>query len=342
MWLPAPESGAGSYGFEREQMKGAVKILALGAVLAAGTAIAAANQVKIIGTGTPHDAFFGLSFEGQKGLAVGAGGVIAETTDGGATWKRVEQKATQLSLLGVDRRGSYGIAVGQLGTVLVEQSAGQWTAADSGSKSRLLSVSVNSQGTAAAVGEFGTMLKSSDGGKTWTSTAPDWPSLIPTGAEPHIYTVQVGESNQCIAAGEFGLILRSSDGCSTWQPVHPAEEGASSIFALRLGLDDQGKPIGFAVGQSGRILKSVDGGRKWTDETSGTEANLLGVDIAVGGRVVVTGMRAMLVSNNAGASWTPLNEIDIPVAWYQTPRAVGASATVIAVGHSGRIIQVVP
>ena len=89
MWLPAPESGAGSYGFEREQMKGAVKILALGAVLAAGTAIAAANQVKIIGTGTPHDAFFGLSFEGQKGLAVGAGGVIAETTDGGATWKRV-------------------------------------------------------------------------------------------------------------------------------------------------------------------------------------------------------------------------------------------------------------
>lgn len=323
-------------------MKAAVKIFAVGAMLVASTGLAVANQVKIIGTGTAHDAFFGLSFEGQKGLAVGAAGAIAETTDGGATWKAVKQKATQLSLLGVERRGSYGIAVGQLGTVLVESAPGQWQAADSGAKTRLLAVSVNTQGTAVAVGEFGTIIKSADGGKTWASVAPDWPSLISTGAEPHIYTVQIGESNQCIAAGEFGLILRSSDGCNTWQAVHPAEESASSIFALRLGLDDQGKPIGFAVGQSGRILKSVDGGRKWTDEASGTEANLLGVDIAAAGRVVVTGMRAMLISNNAGASWTPVNEIDIPVAWYQTPRAVGASATVIAVGHSGRIIQVVP
>lgn len=323
-------------------MKAAVKIIAVGAVFAASAAFAAADQVKVIRTGTAHDAFFGLSFEGQKGLAVGAAGAIAETGDGGASWKAVPQKATQLALLGVDRRGSYGIAVGQLGTVLVEKSTGQWEPVDSGSKSRLLSVSVNSKGLALVAGEFGALLKSDDGGQTWVSVAPDWPSLIPTGAEPHLYAAQVGEGGQCIVAGEFGMILRSNDGCQTWQAVRPAVEGGAAVFALRLGVDERGTPIGFAVGQSGLLLKSTDGGRAWAELQSGTEANLLGVDVAAAGRVVVTGIRAMLVSGNGGESWTPVNEIDIPVSWYQGARAVGTSATVMAVGHTGRIIQVVP
>lgn len=318
------------------------KVLA-GGVLAAIMAVqftAASASVKLVSTGTVHDAFFGVAFDGKQGFAVGAGGVISETADGGATWKLVPQKATELSLLAVDRHGDQAIAVGQLGTALVRESSGAWTKADTGSQNRLLSISLNSRGVAVASGEFGTLIKSTDGGRTWSSVAPDWPSMTPGGSEPHIYTVQIGEGESCIAAGEFGLILRSNDGCSTWQAVHPATEGAPSVFSVRLGVTDTGAPLGFAVGQTGLILRSVDGGRAWESVQSGTESNLLGVDLLAGNGVLITGIRSMLSSKDSGLTFSNVEGEDIATTWYQMPRTVERGSTAIAVGHSGRILQV--
>ena len=316
----------------------------LATVIVAAAAIvqlSAANaSVKLVSTGTPHDAFFGVAFDGKQGYAVGAGGRILESADGGVTWKPVEQKASPLSLLAVDRKGDQAIAVGQLGTALVREASGNWIKADTGSQNRLLSISLNSRGVALASGEFGTILKSSDGGHSWTSVAPDWPSLIPSGAEPHIYSVQVGEGESCVAAGEFGLVLRSSDGCMTWEAVHPAVEGEPSIFSVRLGVTDTGAPLGFAVGQSGTILRSIDGGRKWEAVASGTEANLLGVDLLANSGVLITGIRTVLSSKDSGLTYGFVEGEDIATTWYQTPRTIERGSTAVVVGHSGRILQI--
>src|SRR3546814_13250645 len=45
----------------------------------------------------------------------------------------------------------------------------KWTPVDSGSKSRLFAVHLNPRGDAVAVGEFGTVLVSGDGGQSWRS-----------------------------------------------------------------------------------------------------------------------------------------------------------------------------
>lgn len=290
----------------------------------------------------PHAALFGLSFDSGTGVAVGAGGAIEESSDAGRTWSSVSQNQTQLALLAVERRGAHTVAVGQMGIVLVEDGPGSWKKYDSGIEHRLLAVSVNSSGLAVAVGEFGTVIKSGDGGHTWSEDKPDWasmadPDTFGTG-EPTLYAVNVSEDNQITIAGEFGVIMRSGDGGGTWHAVRPVQAKAPTIFAMQLVPAGQGNS--YAVGQTGEFLVSVDGGATWEEKRRNTQANLLGVASSRSGEVVITGMRAMMQSDDSGASFSFLDNQDLTTEWYQAVRAEQTTGRILAVGHAGRIIEI--
>src|SRR5271170_1631829 len=76
--------------------------------------------VQAVVTGTAHQALFAVAFDGGRGAAVGAGGQILLTDDGGKNWHASKDSGTTtLSLLGVDVVGGTKIAVGQAGLVLV-------------------------------------------------------------------------------------------------------------------------------------------------------------------------------------------------------------------------------
>ena len=325
--------------------QGLVRCVTVAALCGAiGAAWAASPPINIVtlSSSIPHAALFGLSFDGGKGVAVGAGGMIYESDNAGANWKPNLQTETQLALLAVDRRGSHTIAVGQMGAVLVEDSPGVWKKYDSGLEHRLLAVSVNSSGLAFAAGEFGTVAKSSDGGHTWTATAPDWAAMADkdtfgTG-EPTIYAAHVSEAGEVTIAGEFGVIMRSSDAGATWRAVRPIQSKAPTIFAMQIVPKDEGNC--YAVGQTGELLVSGDGGSTWEERKSVTQANYLGVAAAKGGDVVITGMRVMMHSRDAGATWNFVNNSDTTTEWYQAVRAEQTTGRILAVGHGGRIIQI--
>jgi len=298
--------------------------------------------IQVITSGIPHSALFGISFDAGTGIAVGIGGSILSSTDGGKTWAAVPQKETDLALLAVERRGSHTIAVGQMGVALVEESPGQWKKVDSGVTGRLLSVSVNTSGVAVAGGEFGTLIKSTDGGQTWAENKPDWAAYADANSfgtgEPQVYSVHVSESGDVTVAGEFGMILRQDKGSDKWRVIRPITAGKPTIFAMSLS----DSPIGnsYAVGQSGEVLISTDGGNTWFSNSVKTNANFLGVAQAPGGRVVITGMRVMVRSGNGGINWTPVEEGDTTTEWYQAVRFERQSGRIMAVGHAGRIIQI--
>jgi photosystem II stability/assembly factor-like uncharacterized protein len=65
--------------------------------------------------------------------------------------------------------------------------------------------------------------------------------------------------------------------------------------------------VGYAAGNSGTVVKTIDGGANWTPLTSGTTQNLRGLfftSIDTGYVVGYNGI--MLKTVNGGASWTPL------------------------------------
>lgn len=298
--------------------------------------------IRTLASGIPHAAFFGVAFDAGKGVAVGVAGTIYESADAGMNWAPVNHGLTELALLAVDKRGSHTIAVGQAGLVMVEKAPGEWIKIDTGESSRLFSVSVNTQGFAAAVGEFGAVLKSADGGVTWTATAPDWaafadPNAFGTG-EPNIYAVSVAESGEITLAGEFGVILRSSDAGASWRVLRPVTPRVPTLFALHIPREGSGNS--YAVGQTGELLISADSGASWNRVATHTKANFLGVAASSNGQVVVTGMRVMFRSQTGGANWAPVEEGDTTTDWYQAVRSEATSGRIMAVGHSGRIIQV--
>ena len=316
------------------------RILMCGAALIAGVmmigaarAAQAPSKVDTIITGKAHDALFALAFNQNNGVAVGAAGAILDTADGGKTWKPVTPSPTQLSLLGVDLNGAHQIAVGQMGLILKRDAQSAWQKIDSGTEERLFAVSLNSQGVAAAVGSFGTVLKSADGGQSWAAIAPDWSGYTEDGAQPHLYGVNVDEAGAITIAGEFGLILRSMPGQAGWQTLH---KGAASIFALEIRDDG----VGYAVGQSGAALRSGDGGNTWSELATGSEAILLGVRSTADGEVVASGMRDMVSSSDDGKTWSHVTSGDLQSAWYAGLARAASGAPLLAVGHTGKIIRI--
>ena len=306
--------------------------------LCIGVADAAAARLHSVVSGSAHQALFAIAFDGRRGLAVGAPGAILSTEDGGASWKPVTAVPAEVALLGVDIKGDHQIAVGQMGLVL-RKDGDSWKKVASGAdKSRLLSVSINAKGQAVIAGSFGTVLKSDDGGASWTSIAPDWTSFsqkgMDAGVEPHIYAAKIDEAGVVTVAGEFGLILRSAEGNGKdWKTVHV---GDASLFALELRSDG----VGYAVGQNGTVLRSSDHGASWTPLDVDTKAILLGVKSVPNGQVVVTGMRDMLLSPDDGKSWTHIDEGEATTSWYEGVAQADAASAFFAVGHSGQIVRV--
>ena len=302
----------------------------------------AAGLVKTIISGIPHAALFGISFNKGQGIAVGANGAVFRSSDGGANWKPEQNDATSLALLAVDLHGPHAVAVGQAGLVVIEDSPGHWKKVESGVQGRLLAVSANSSGVMVAGGQFATLIKSTDGGETWTQFGPEWAKYadpeVPGTQEPQIYSVHVAESGQITVAGEFGMMFRlDHPDSNNWRVLRKIDGKSPTIFATSFNSDGPS----YAVGQTGEALISTDGGESWIRHRVPTTSNFLGVAYAAGGRVVLTGMRVMTRSDDGGVTWIPVEEGDILTDWYQAVQAEPGSGRIMAVGHSGKIIEIV-
>src|SRR3546814_19805677 len=108
----------------------------------------------------------------------------------------------------------------------------KWTPVDSGSKSRLFAVHLNPRGDAVAVGEFGTVLVSGDGGQSWRNVAPDWNNYTEHGEEPHLYDAAVSDKGEITISGEHGLILRREDAGGSGRGLL---RGEGEYFVLEAG-----------------------------------------------------------------------------------------------------------
>ena len=294
----------------------------------------AEGKLDVVHQGIVHDALYDVCFAGQSGVAVGLAGTVLTSSDTGLTWESGAIGVAN-ALLGVSCGQSSSLVVGQTGLIMRKVGDGDWTNIDSGTDQRLLSVSANESGLAVVVGGFGTVLKSTDGGLTWESLSFDWEAILNDFYEPHIYDVSVSSDGIITLVGEFDLVLRSADQGATWDTVN---KGDTSLFAV----DFRDDTTGFAVGQDGKVVKTVDGGLTWTVMASPTTENLLDV-WSSGSQVLVTGIRTLLRSRDDGLNWEVVTEGDVSVQWYQAIKGISSESgtdSVVMVGHSGRIINI--
>jgi len=100
------------------------------------------------------------------------------------------------------------------------------------------------------VGEFGTIIASDDGGRSWhQQRAP---------VESTLFGTYFADARRGWAVGIDAVILHTEDGGQTWlvQPPPVAQRSYYDVFV-------EGQ-TGWIVGDSGTMLRSTDGGGAWT------------------------------------------------------------------------------
>ena len=308
------------------------------------------QRFEVLVDGVAQDRLFAVDMSGTRGIAVGGMGRVLITEDGGATWS-LESPHTEQALLAVAMAGEHVLAVGQSGVAFVRRWGQPWEAVTTGSEERLLNVALHENGTAVAVGGFGTVLRSSDYGRSWQPAAPDWKAIAAargggedrTGAlaEPTMFAVQILPNGDILIAGELAYILKTSPHQPDWALVHGGTRApgaiAPTLHDIAIGRDGSG----FAVGQEGVILKTIDGGNSWRQKpTPSSGANLLAVERRDAEWVFALGMRTALYSRDGGESWQALQALDVGLNWYSDIESVSADGPLLAVGHSGRVIRI--
>lgn len=299
--------------------------------------------------GIPHQALFDVAFSGAHGYAVGAGGQILATADGGRTWKD-EKSPTPLSLLGVAVDGTLAVAVGQMGTVLVKDGSGAWEQVPSGIGNRLMQVAIHDN-TVVVVGAFGAFIRSTDRGQTWTKIDPGWNAIFKDGEasgalgfnfKPKLYVCTYDGRGNLFVAGEVGIILESRDNGATWAVVRKGSATSTAITPTIFGLSINSKGVGVAVGQNGSIIRTADDGATWTPVQSGSTAILLSALTKDDGTILVTGAYAMLWSADGGEHWTPVSGKGnfISSAWYSEVAGNSQTDGDIVVGQNATILRV--
>ena len=188
------------------------------------------------------------------GWAVGNDGTVETTSDGGNTWRDIEVDPYRdfNGVCFVDERN--GWIVGDLETIVHTPDAGStWVWQREGADFSIHAVSFldSLRGWAAGsfyLGERGVLLKTSDGGESWTQHLE----------LPHsVNNIVFGDSLRGWITGP-NAIDWSDDGGESWTPAE-----IDSLLTVISDVAFADAWTGYAVGFNGRVWETLDGGRTW-------------------------------------------------------------------------------
>jgi photosystem II stability/assembly factor-like uncharacterized protein len=258
---------------------------------------------------------------GSSVVAVGSGGTIRASSDGGATWSTVDSGVTS-NLLDVWGDGSTLWAVGSGGVILRSLDAGAtWQPMASNSTCTLQGVW--SRGLTVVAAGFGCILRSADGGTTWSSVRSSSESLT---------RVWGNDSAMLVIGTDFtnSTILRSTDGGVTWTPI---SAGGSESFLQAVW--SAGSTF-VVAGSGGTILRSTDNGQSWAPVASPTTNGLFD-GWGVGSTLIGVGSLGTVIrSTDLGLTWHTLRS-GVPQSFFGVWMRNEARA--VLVGDAGVVLR---
>ncbi len=150
-----------------------------------------------------------------------------------------------------------------------------------------------------ASGAYGSLLHTSNGGRSWQ----DWAHQLDNPEELHLNGVAgSADGSQLYIASEWGNVFRSLNYGQTWDVLETGYEG--SFFGIVI---NPATGSVFAYGLLGTIYRSTDQGETWEPLESKARASLYGGHGAADGTLVFVGQGGTAVrSSDDGASFSAL------------------------------------
>lgn len=242
----------------------------------------------------------------------------------------------QSLLLDVGAAGDKLVAVGDRGGIIVSTDGATWVQADVPVRAALTAVHFPDPNNGWAVGHDAAIVRTQDGGKTWTLQ-----NFKPELEKPFL-DVFFLDANRGFAVGAYGLLYATADGGQTWtEPEAPAIRGEELHFnaITRLGNGDL-----FIAGESGMLGVSSDG-EKWQRLSSPYDSSLFGA-LPVGNKgALIFGLRgnAYLTQDVRGGKWAKLETRSVASMFGGTAlpsgelAMVGLNGVVLITDASGKV-----
>lgn len=234
--------------------------------------------------------------DAKLGWAVGHGGVILHSTDGGETWV-LQADGRALAKMALDAaQQRISAAPGDAAAERQLKSA-QLLAGD-GPDKPLLDLHFFDAQRGFVVGAYNLFFETADGGATWTSAM----SRLENPKNLHLYAIRAQGSSVYIV-GEQGLMLRSQDAGRSFQPLASPYNGSwFSLTALRDGAL-------VAAGLRGNAYYSPNQGQSWSRIQGGPPVSFVSAVALTDSTVLLTNQAGQLLTTHAGE---PLSTLDMP------------------------------
>ena len=187
---------------------------------------------------------------------------LLHTTDGGATWKRVNVAGGDVDVRLVRvvfTSGGRGWAFGEEGVLYTTRDGGAtWARQRVPTRHLLLGGVFIDDDQGWLVGAGATVLQTSDGGETWRA------GKVMNFAGIRFNATSFVDGRRGWAVGSEGHVFATIDGGYTWH----AQESNVNADLLDVKFLDANE--GWAVGVEGTVIHTMDGGAHWVTEPSGT------------------------------------------------------------------------
>lgn len=280
----------------------------------------------------------GLAFPNLNvGYVVGDNGKLLKTTNGGSVWSELTSPTTK-NLIGVTFMNLYkGFIYGNDGVLYKTTNGGtSWSQVNLNTANKLHDLKFVNSLVGMIVADSGLVYKTTDGGNTWNK------KYIPDTLD--LFSISFLSSNTAIVCGEKGVMQKTTDGGESWDNLLVDRLGYVSLNSvnfvnsndgyidlspdtLYLKTTNGGKnwfyqsigdsvnkvffingSIGWAVGDSGKILKTINAGSTWNWIESNTTVDLVNLSFIDEYNGWCTGDNGyLLVSTDGGLNWLSQN-----------------------------------
>lgn len=245
----------------------------------------------------------------KLGWVAGHDGVVLRTRDGGQRWDKVLDGDQANALLIADLKARIEAAEGELDSgaepaaerleMLQMRLEDVEAGASFGPSRPLLGLWFDDERRGYAVGAFGQIFRTNDGGDSWSSLS----GLLDNPDSLHFNAIARVPELGLVIAGERGALWLSKDDGASWSRLDTGYDGhlygvlRASSGAL------------FAYGFAGNLFRSDDGGQGWKPLPRATEKTIVGGMALADGRLVLVARNGrVIVSRDGGASFQTLGK----------------------------------